>query len=44
MRDMYLSDPVSFDEVLQKLAELENQINQAAERNAVGKASQNATG
>ena len=28
MRDMYLTEPVSFDEILSRLAELENRINQ----------------
>ncbi|MEX1042710.1 MAG: nucleotidyl transferase AbiEii/AbiGii toxin family protein [Pirellulaceae bacterium] len=30
MRDMYLSEPVSFDEILTSLADLENQINSQA--------------
>ncbi len=32
MRDMYLSEPVSFDEILATLAELERRINQSGER------------
>ena len=32
MRDMYLSDPIPFDDILTTLAELENRINHAGDR------------
>jgi hypothetical protein len=32
MRDMYLSEPANFDEVLSTLGDLENRINNAVSR------------